>query len=125
MDESMSKILHGRPIPFDMDSTLCFDESDLTPEQRDGLVPTPVYCFGRVINVYPHPQNVALAKKLYNRGYTLLGHSKTGPEWAEAVCVALKIDQYFTQYQWKPEFYVDDLPVANWYGERIYKDYEP
>jgi hypothetical protein len=64
-------------------------------------------------------------EKLWNRGYTIIVHSHTGAEWAEAVCQAARADHFVTQYQTKPQYYVDDLPVEQWYGERVYRDYEP
>jgi hypothetical protein len=125
MDEDMSKLLPGRPIMFDVDSTLVFDPSDLPDEQRAKAHPTTVHCFGRNIQTFPHRANMALMEKLYNRGYTILVHSHSGGEWAQAVCLAYGLDPLVTQYQTKGQYYVDDLPVEQWYGERVYRPYEP
>lgn len=116
----MSKLFVGRPIFVDVDSTLCFDACDLRDEQKPH--PLTVHCFQRNIVIYPHRENIQLLEKLYNRGYKLIVHSHSGGEWGEAVCKALGIDYMISQYQTKPQYYVDDLPVEQWYGERIYRE---
>lgn len=113
----------GEIIPCDVDSTLVFDESDLGPGH--GIEPVIAHCWGREIKVYPHWLNVSLLRKFSQRGYIPFVHSHSGEDWAEAVCKAVGLDDIPSIYARKSKYYIDDLPVEQWYGHRVYRDFKP
>lgn len=120
----MSKRIDGNVCYCDVDSTLVFDESDFEGGVSPDWAPTTVHCWGRNITVWRHYANIELFQKIYNRGYKMIVHSHSGSEWAEVVCKALGLDSMVTLYIDKPKFYIDDLPVEKWFGEKVYRPYK-
>lgn len=113
----------GEIVPCDVDSTLIFDWSDL--ELEHNVEPVTVRCWGREIQVYPHWRNADLLRKFHQRGYTPFVHSHSGEDWAEAVCNALGLGDLGCVYARKSKYYIDDLDVKEWYGQRVYRDFKP
>lgn len=112
----------GDLVPCDVDSTLVFDKSDL--ELEHSVEPITVYCWGRHIEVYPHWRNIRLLEKFHNRGYRPWVQSHSGEDWAEAVCKALGLDRLDPIYSRKTRYYIDDIDVKEWYGQRVYRDFK-
>lgn len=53
---------------------------------------------------------------LYKTGTSIVVWSAAGWEWAEAVVKALKLEHMVTTVMSKPAWYIDDLPVYEWFG---------
>lgn len=74
-----------------------------------------------IINfVQPNEKHIELMKKHKARGFTVIVWSAQGVEWAEAVVKALKLEEFVDAVFSKPSAYVDDLPVTEWIGPRVY-----
>jgi hypothetical protein len=110
-----------RTLYVDVDDTLLLH--DLSEHRWDTFAgPVEVECNGRVFEGVPHQKNIKLLIKFYKLGYDIIVWSKTGKTWAEEVCKTLNIGQYVSTYLTKPDFYLDDKPVGDWIGPRIWRD---
>ena len=113
------RILNERLLYVDCDDTLvCWDLSSYPPEEFPRIE---LDCWGPVMLV-KHEKNINMVKKFALLGYGIVVWSQTGSEWAETVSKAVGIDDLVTAYLTKPRYYLDDLPCAQWMGERLYRD---
>lgn len=102
-------------IGFDCDDTLILHRAALEGEETvevldpyDGVTRTFVV----------HKPHVKLMKDRMARGCAVLMWSQNGPQWAKAVADSLKLKP--TLILAKPFMIVDDLPVQDWMGARVY-----
>lgn len=111
----------GQVYYCDVDKTLCFDPKEVEHGTAEIRI---INCFGRQIPVIAHKPMLTFLQYMYNRGFTILVHSRSGAEWAESVCICLGISHMVAAVLAKPLYYGDDQPVETWFGERIYKTVE-
>lgn len=102
---------------YDTDDTLIM--WNLEDKSKNIPIEDP-YIIGMINFVTPNEKHIELMKKHKARGFTIVVWSQAGVEWAEAVVKALKIEQYVDAVFTKPCVYVDDLPVTEWFGQRVY-----
>ena len=70
--------------------------------------------------VVVHEPHVKILKDRKARGAVIIVWSQSGYKWAEAIVRALKIEQYVDIVSSKPILVIDDKPVEEWMGERLY-----
>ncbi len=73
-----------------------------------------------LITVFKHDNNIRLLKEKYKRGYTVIVWSAGGWPHAKAVIQALKLQKYVCMVMSKPSCYIDDKPVCDWFGSRVW-----
>lgn len=100
-----------RVIAFDCDDTLIFWDENYT-QPFDGAVKIVCPHDGEITYHRPHQRHINFLKKQKARGYSVKVWSSAGTKWAEAVVLALNLENYVDQVSSKPEKYVDDLPDA-------------
>lgn len=102
-------------VVVDMDDTIVMhDLSEYQPRETISYGP------GDIV-VSPNQKNINLLVKLYKLDYTIVAWSRTGSDWARAVCQKLDIDKYVSLYMTKPMFYIDDVPADGWM-KRLWRD---
>lgn len=104
-------------VPYDCDDTLVL--WGLEDKSKNIAIEDP-YLKGLINFVTPHEKHIELLKKHKARGMTIIVWSAAGVEWAHAVVKALGLEEYVDAVFSKPCRYVDDLPVQEWMGNRVY-----
>jgi hypothetical protein len=116
----MKTIRATRLVCFDVDDTLVlWDWRELDPEGKD-LIDIKSPNAGTSISVLPHKRHIELLKQFKVRGHTVIVWSQGGHEWAEAVCIALGIENCVDFAMDKPNWYVDDLNASAWMKSPVY-----
>jgi hypothetical protein len=111
----MKRVAKERLLFVDVDDTLVlWDKSEHGTNVE-------IECYGHVTRLQAHYKNIMLLKKFVKLGYGVVVWSRTGAEWAEAVCNGLNLDHLVDLYLTKPMYYMDDLPCETWMGERIWR----
>ena len=106
---------------------VCFDVDDSLILHRKAKKKDKVVCFtdpydGSQHYVVVHEPHIKVLKDRKARGATVVVWSQSGWAWAESVVRALGISQYVDLIASKPILVVDDKPVEQWMGERLYLD---
>lgn len=107
-----------RTLFVDVDETLLLHDRSKYP----GLPLVTITCNGRTFEGRAHQKNINLLVKFYKLSYEIILWSRTGKSWAEAVAVELGLSGYASAYLTKPDFYLDDKPVDQWIGPRVYRN---
>jgi hydroxymethylpyrimidine pyrophosphatase-like HAD family hydrolase len=111
-------------IIFKTNQLICYDVDETLIMWNKGILSTiPIkdpFIIGVTNHVLPNEKHIELLKKHKARGFTVIVWSAQGVEWAEAVVKALELEEYVDAVFSKPSGYVDDLPVDEWIGPRIY-----
>ncbi len=115
------KIVNRRTLYVDIDDTLLMH--NLSDYPKKGRVT--ILCNGRKFVGYPNQKNLNCVEQFYKLGYEIIAWSKTGQNWAEEVTEKLGIGHLVTHCLSKPDFYLDDYPVENWIGPRVYRGPDP
>ena len=102
-------------IAFDVDDTLIMDPKD---QDEDTYFIDPYD--GLQTRRAVHKRHVKLLKDHYAKGYFVIVWSANGQRWAERVVEALGLNNFVHAILAKPIKIVDDLPVTEWMGPRIY-----
>lgn len=99
---------------IDIDNTLIrkANTNDLFPKLLD--------YYGNNWNIIPKYDNIQFLKSLKSRGYYIIVHSANGWQHALNVVNLLELTEFVDEIKTKPQKYVDDEPVENWFGPRIY-----
>lgn len=106
-------------IFFDVDETLVFWRTDEDPS--DVIIQAiDVYLDDKVINLVPHERNIALLKRNFGQGRTIVVWSMGGALWAESVVKALGLEGYVSLIMSKPKMYCDDIDMKDWGCSRMY-----
>ncbi len=106
-------------VCFDVDDTLIlWDDAFAAPGPERVRILDPYD--GHAVYLKPHARHVKLLRQMRGRGRYLVVWSAAGAKWAEAVINALELQSCVDLVITKPLAYVDDLPVAEWMGKRIY-----
>jgi predicted phosphatase len=115
----MQVISNEHVVCFDVDDTLViWDDSFQAPELGRVRIEDPYD--GHTVYLKPHVRHVKLLRQMKGRGRFLVVWSAAGAQWAKAVIQALELEDCVDLIQTKPLAYVDDLPVTEWIGKRIY-----
>ena len=102
-------------IGFDCDDTLILHRNPIEGEQTVDVIDP----YDGITRTYViHKPHVKLMKDRMARGCAILMWSQNGPKWAKAVAEALDLKP--TLILAKPCMIVDDLPIQDWIGPRIY-----
>lgn len=104
-----------KTVCVDVDKTLVFDTMSKHYDPERSLLLT--YVNGAV-SITPHTKNIELVKLFYKLGYEVIVWSKTGSDWAEAVCTEVGLRPYVSTYLTKPMYYIDDEECSKWMGQR-------
>lgn len=109
-------------VPFDVDGTLIIWKPEGTEESNNSII---VDYYGQPVSVLPHMEHLRLLKATLARGRFVILWSGNGVQWASNVLKALENFGYIEDtaniiVMSKPVAYVDDVPVENWLGSRIY-----
>lgn len=99
---------------FDVDSTLIFKETKYYNEAIS------LDYYGETWYIRPHLAHVEFLKSLKSRGYHVIVHSANGWKHALNVVNALGLQEYVNEVKTKSIKYIDDRPVEEWFGPRIY-----
>ena len=102
-------------IAFDVDETLIMPPND---DSGDVFFIDPYD--GQTTSRSVHKRHVKLLKDHYAKNYFVIVWSANGQRWAERVVEALGIGDKVHCILAKPIKIVDDLPVTDWMGPRIY-----
>lgn len=70
--------------------------------------------------VFPKKANIDFMKSLKARGYYIIVHSANGWQHAQKVIEVLDLNQFVDEIKTKPQKYIDDESVENWFGPRIF-----
>lgn len=106
-------------VTIDVDDTLVM-WSDKYAQPHEGAVEFKDPYDGSTNYLVPHEKHISLLKKYRGRGFTVVVWSAGGVQWAESVVKTLELEQYIDIVLTKPSRYVDDLPVQEWFGNRVY-----
>jgi hypothetical protein len=106
-------------ICCDVDDTLLMWSNKYTQPHEGAIAITDPYD-GSVNYLIPHKRHVELIKKQKGRGLLVIVWSAAGVLWAEAAVKALELESFVDIVLTKPSKYIDDLPVQEWMGDRIY-----
>lgn len=118
----MKTIRATRSVFFDVDDTLVlWDWRQYSPEGI-GLIDIKSPNAGTTISVLPHYRHIELMKQFKVRGHTVVVWSQGGHEWAEAVVLALGLEDVVDLVMDKPNWYVDDLHANAWMKAPIFLD---
>ena len=63
----------------------------------------------------PIPAVVERVRSLHTAGETLYVWSSGGADYARMVAIELGLDRCFTAFLPKPEMYIDDQPIHEWF----------
>ena len=102
-------------VAFDVDDTLIMDPLD---DGNDVFFIDPYDSLQTRRSV--HHRHVKLLKDHHAKGYFVIIWSANGAIWAERVAEALGLTKYAHAILAKPLKIIDDLPVTEWMGPRIY-----
>ena len=102
-------------VAYDVDNTLVTQDDTL----EIGIEITNPYN-GYIHTFRPHYRHIALLKAHSTRGKHVLVWSAAGALWAQAVVIALNLEDYVDSIETKPELLIDDLPVNEIFPSRIY-----
>lgn len=106
-------------VPFDCDETLVLwehDRDENNPEYKKFKCP-----YGQgYYYLKPHQKHIDLLKKYYYRGFGVIVWSHGGAAWAKEVVKILELEKYVHLTMGKMDRYVDDLPIKEWAGQRVY-----
>jgi hypothetical protein len=105
----MFKVTPGPVSYFDVDDTLV-----MWPSSNKELteVTTPIIdivCRGKMSRLFVNTFNVDLLKNMSSRGHAIVVWSAGGSDWAEAVVIALGLQDYVDVVTAKPTYYIDDI----------------
>ena len=115
----MNVIDNEKTMFWDIDDTLVL-RSNLDPNNLLN-----VYCpydYSTIV-VTPHLEHIKCLKDHKARNYHITVWSHGGAKWAEAVIIALGLENYVDEIRTKPLKAFDDRPVAEIFGETIYIPY--
>lgn len=120
--ESETFLLASDNLVFvDCDETLAFWRTNEDPEDEIILVRDPYSAAGQdLIPMVPHHRNIALIKRNYYQGRTVIVWSAAGSLWAESIVKTLQLEDYVSLIMSKPTIYIDDLPIEKWGLSRVY-----
>lgn len=120
LDTTKCQVLESSDnIFFDVDGTLII-WSKFRLKRKDQLsIPDP-NMKGHVIKCYPHITHINILKRNYSQGRKIIVWSAGGHKWAKAVIETLKLESYVSLIMDKPDRYCDDIPMDQWYPQRIY-----
>jgi hypothetical protein len=111
------KVITRPTVFFDVDDTLVmWNQSPTHPNAVEMKV------FGFVENLVPHEGHIKQMKDHAFRGHHVVVWSAGGWEWAQAVVIALGLEQYVDEVMDKPHWFYDDLRSDQFMPEslRIY-----
>lgn len=101
-------------VYVDIDSTLMKRVSCDTP-------------FSKLLDYYdqtwyilPQYKNIEFMKSLKTRGYHVVVHSANGWQHALKVLELLQLTKFVDEVKTKPQKYIDDQDVQDWFGPRIF-----
>lgn len=125
---SRRKCVPTKTIAVDIDGTLVLYPEDLkiTLEQLKSRSDAKVFHFKQMdikLTLVPHAKNIALLKRFWHDGYIIIAWSRGSAEWAECVIKRLKLSPFVDIITSKPDFYLDDLDVSEWFGDRLFEDF--
>ncbi len=103
-------------VLVDIDDTLVMWDSPTKP----GLNKVEVWYGDEIKYLTPHRPNIDLIKEYKNRGFYLIAHSANGAIHAARAIKALDMESYFEICMTKCAKIVDDRPVEDWIGARVY-----
>jgi len=112
------KVVTRPNVFFDVDDTLVmWNQSPDHPK----AIELPLLDGHKEILV-PHEHHIKQMKDHKARGHYVVVWSAGGWEWANAVVVALGLEQYVDEVMDKPHWYYDDVKVNEWMPEvnRVY-----
>lgn len=113
----MNTIDNEHIVCIDVDDTLVMWD---IPEGHDGE--TILFDnFGVAEWLLPHKAHIELMKRFKVRGQFVIVWSQGGVEWASEVVKRLELTDYVDLVMTKPQWIVDDLPMAAW-TKRSYLD---
>ncbi len=107
-------------IPTDVDGTLIIYDDEGTP----GPGKIELDFFGIKKYVYPHTKHIELVKAFHQRGFRIEVHSGNGWQWAEQVVRVLGLENYVAEVKTKSFKYIDDKDVEDWFGQRVFIEFE-
>lgn len=106
-------------VTFDCDDTLVM-WSNLYSQPHDNAIEFHDPYDNSTNYLIPHQKHIDLMKKYKGRGYLIIVWSAGGVLWAESIVKTLCLESYVDIVLTKPCKYVDDLPVQEWMGNRVY-----
>lgn len=112
----MNVVRNGATVFFDVDETLVSEtRSTMAP-------PVTIHYVHKLPRVsrYTMARNIELLKDMKARGRYIVVWSQGGFAWAEAVVLALGLQDYVDLIIEKPIAYVDDLQASEFMTQRIY-----
>jgi hypothetical protein len=112
----MNVLRNDHTVYFDVDETLVL--WNVPPELADKTIA--IGCDHFVEHVLPHEKHILQLKQHRARGHAIIVWSQGGHEWAEAVVIALGLQDYVDAVMRKPTWYYDDLKSSSFMGEPIY-----
>ena len=111
-------------VAFDVDDTLVLWNNKCYQPHKDAILivdPADNQC----LYLTPHKRHIDLMRKWKSRGYFIEVWSAAGGAWAEAVVLALGIEDVVDLITTKRMKVVDDLPKNEILGSRVYLDPDP
>jgi hypothetical protein len=114
-----NKVINNeRIIPCDIDDTLIMHEN---PDQYDKLiyVEDPHHA-GAMIKLGVNEPMVKVLKDEKARGAFILVWSRSGFAWANAIILALGLENSVDLIMTKPSVYLDDTEVSKWMTDRVW-----
>ena len=116
------KVPCGPTVFVDCDDTLAmWDLPEGMDLSDDKLVTIP--CRGYEERCLPNEHNINLLKKFATRGHAVVVWSGGGADWAEAVVIALGLEEYVEVITGKPSYFIDDVfDPSKWMGKHGYID---
>jgi hypothetical protein len=106
----------NRSVYFDVDDTLM----EWTQCEKDDPLAVEIKNNGFVFYKRPIQVHVDELRNQKMAGNTVVVWSAGGAKWAEAVLIALNLQEYVDVVLTKPDFYYDDKEVNYWFPKKRY-----
>lgn len=110
LDKDQSIIENWKVYGTDIDDTIAMHNLSDYPESSRITVE---YTNGPMV-IVPNKKHINLLVKFYKLGYFTIAWSRTGGDWAKAVCEAVGVSEYVNLYMAKPLFLADDRHPDEW-----------
>lgn len=99
---------------------LVYVDVDNTLIHRNPLGEMSLDYYGINWYITPCSKNIEFLMSLKSRGYYVIVHSSNGWKHALNVVNLLELNAYVDEIKTKPQKYIDDENVQDWFGPKIY-----